>query len=51
MLRRRCIPAKVHLGINLDDQLTEGHAWLQVKDEIVGDNPDVRKQYSWIASY
>jgi hypothetical protein len=44
-LHRRQMGATMHIGVRQGDDAVEAHAWVQIADEVVNDEPDVVATY------
>lgn len=45
-LWRLGLEATTHVGVRRNDERIEAHAWVQVGDEVVNDDPDVTDRYT-----
>lgn len=48
-LNRLDLAGNLHIGVRTVDGAVEAHAWIQVEDEVVNDNPDLIATYSELA--
>jgi hypothetical protein len=46
LLRQRGLDGRIRIGVTLDGNQLEGHAWVELHDKVVNDAPDVAERFS-----